>query len=163
MYLGRIVGIGLLPNGKEYIAYAVTGRSKGSQERVAMVSEDNKFKGINIGHVDPENITPEQHAMKEWIFYDGILVPKDWPNKPHDYSALVSNGVQTTGTANVLISFDMGIDMSPEQAATITLNILDAEEDSYRTPRILGILGEDSEYYLAIKTKDGLLMNILMS
>ena len=62
MYLGRVVGVGTNYD-RDFIVYAVSGRSEGSKARVARVFEEDGFTRVNIGPLDPDNITDEQRRM----------------------------------------------------------------------------------------------------
>ncbi|MFH1445543.1 MAG: IMP cyclohydrolase [Nanoarchaeota archaeon] len=127
MYLGRVVFIGLTDQGIPYCAYAISGRSEASKERILKV-DGNTVKTKPL----VEELTPEQEEKRDLLFYDAIITDSGHKR------AVVSNGEQTRHSfyaANDLIA--------PGSLSEIVYGFMKAggpEPDDYRTPRITGIL-----------------------
>lgn len=82
VYLGRVILSGITPDGNSFAAYAISGRSPGSQKR--------RFELLPDGHVYVGNIgelTPWQEEFKDLIFYNCMRTRGDL--------LFVTNGAQT--------------------------------------------------------------------
>ena len=146
MYLGRVVGAGHLPGYKDFLAYAVSGRSESSRERKARITEGPSVMKVNIGPLDPGNLTEEQKEQSRWIFYNGIIASNE------GFYALASNGEQTDAM-NMLITEES---LRNEEAMRCAMKVLGAERDFYNTPRIAaGFFGDPGKNYISIITEDG--------
>lgn len=152
VYLGRIVGVGALPDERMFIAYAVSGRSESSRVRAARIVEDGYHTRVKIGPVDPDKISPEQLAQRDLIFYDGMIAIRK-PDSPEGYGVQASNGVQTEKIC--MLVEDERLNLDVYDAIEIVMRVLGPEGDKYSTPRIVGDLDEDGFYNLAIITKTG--------
>jgi len=155
MYLGRVVGLGVLPDERKFAAYVVSGRSDSSRSRKARVYENGFMKRVNIGPLNPDSLTPEQQEQAQWIFYNAMIAPIN------NSKLLVSNGEQT----DVAYMFTRdrtvgGENMHEINAIRCAMKALGPERDRPRTPRIAGFIDGTALQswkgeYLAIITEDG--------
>lgn len=153
MYLGRVVSVGELPDGREFIAYAVSGRSDPSRARKARIIEESDVRKVNIGPLDLDNLNPEQEKMKQWIFYNGIIT--DF--RGEERYVLASNGEQTDAAQKL---FDNQHDIEigglyAGSAMATAMMVLGPERDKYKTPRIAGVISSVCSTELFISTEDG--------
>lgn len=149
MYIGRVLGLGCNSDESPFVVYAVSGRSTSSRDRMARMEDDDRVCRVNIGSLNPGSMTEEQKAQAQWIYYDGIIVPRD------RNFALVSNGEQT-GSILRLIREES---MDPVKATGCAMKVLGAERDDYKTPRIAGVLDGEGRAYMSIIEKDGCYSN----
>lgn len=159
MYLGRVVGLGMLPDEREFIAYAVSGRSDASRTRKARITGEGNVQKVNIGPLGLDKLTLVQEAQAQWIFYNGIITSGF---EGEEVYALASNGEQGDAAERILKhrTSDMSeshmrsLCMDIQDAAAAAMIVLRPERDKYKTPRIAGVLG-NCHAYLGIITEDG--------
>jgi len=131
MYVGRIVTVG--KTDQPFAAYRVSSRSFPNRQAV------ETSKGIAIvprpGH--------ENDVFKNpYIAYNCLRVVKG--------TVVVTNGSHTDPIAEKI---DSG--MSPRDALALTLLTMDYEKDDYNTPRIAGVVQQETGY-LALVRHDGI-------
>jgi len=118
MYVGRIVGVGRTPEGRQAVAYRISSRS--FPNRAAKQSGRSVQIVPNAGSLDAASDSP-------YIAYECIV----W----NDQFAVVSNG---THTRPIFERLKAG--HTPRDAILTVLAGLDREFDDYDTPRICGLL-----------------------
>lgn len=129
MYVGRIVVVGKA--NRPFVAYRVSSRS--FPNRVARITSD----GVAIQPIDPTEV-----EKNPYIAYNCIRVSKN--------GIVVSNGSHTDP---ILRELEEGT--APEDALRNVLERMGYERDQYNTPRIAGIVTEDTGY-LGIIRDNGL-------
>ncbi|MCP8312166.1 MAG: hypothetical protein L6M37_04350 [Candidatus Methylarchaceae archaeon HK02M1] len=122
MYLGRIIVVGSTREEQPCCAYAVSGRSRSSKARKAVVYD----KKITIEPL--EQVSEEQRYQASLIFYDCIISREDLP------LVVIGNGRQVNPISSISSSEDIPIMMSR------VLKEFGPEPDRYSTPRIVGTL-----------------------
>ncbi|MCP8304041.1 MAG: hypothetical protein H3Z50_01005 [archaeon] len=122
MYLGRIIAFGSTREERPCCAYAVSGRSRSSKARKAVVY-DKKITIEPLGQV-----SEEQRYQASLIFYDCIISREDPP------LVVIGNGRQVNPIFNISSSEDFPTTMSR------VLKEFGPEPDRYSTPRIAGAL-----------------------
>lgn len=120
MYVGRIVAVG--KSDKPFVAYRVSSRS--FPNRVARVTD----VGIAIQPLDPEDI-----KRNPYIAYNCVRVSKN--------GVVVSNGSHTDP---IFEKLEQGV--APHDALRQVLTEMGYEKDDFNTPRIAGIVTEDTGY-----------------
>ena len=137
MYLGRIVAIGLTPEGNAAAMYRVSSRSFPNREAIKTAA------GIAIvpkaGHENDLRKNP-------YIAYNGLRTAGKY--------VLTSNGSQTDP---IIEKIAMG--MPVRDAFALGLLAMDYEKDSLDTPRIVACIGNgDTAGYLGIVRKNAVLV-----
>jgi IMP cyclohydrolase len=118
MYVGRIVGVGRTPEGRQAVAYRISSRS--FPNRAAKQSGRSVQIVPHAGSLDAASDSP-------YIAYECIV----W----NDQFAVVSNGTHTRPIFERLKAGN-----TPRDAILTVLTGLDREFDDYDTPRICGLL-----------------------
>ncbi len=127
-YPGRQLFIGMTMNGSPAVAYLVTGRSPASRERKASPLDN----GIIIGPLGNQPYDPLRHYTG--VKYDntsGIIT--------------VSNGIQTEA---IFETYKLLFNTSSSPTKDFIEKLLDAaqaEPDSLRTPRIAGVVTNNTD------------------
>jgi len=137
MYLGRIVAIGMTPEGKAVAMYRVSSRSFPNREAT---------KKGNVVSIMPREGFEDDLKKSPYIAYNCVCLAGKY--------GVVSNGSQTDPIAEKIA---MGL--PPRDALTLTLLAMDYEKDDYSTPRIAAVIKQDSsEAYLGIVRKDAVIV-----
>lgn len=137
MYIGRIVAVGMTPNGKSAAMYRVSSRSFPNRETVI---NDRSIA------VRPRAGFEADLLKSPYITYNCARMARNF--------AVVSNGSHTDPIAEKI---NMG--MIPRDAIALGLLAMDYEKDSYNTPRIVAVADlESSTGYLGIVRHDALLV-----
>ncbi len=129
MYVGRIVAVG--KTDKAFAAYRVSSRS--FPNRVAKIVDI----GVAIQPLDPEDM-----KKNPYIAYNCIRISKN--------GIVVSNGSHTDPIYEKL---EQGV--APDKALNDVLSEMGYEKDEYNTPRIAGVVTDDTGY-IGIVRDDGL-------
>jgi len=140
MYLGRVIG---LVNERPFGVYAVSGRSEGSKARRFVIKDPLTVATEPLGE-----LTAEQMEMMDLIFYNAIKV------HPDRKRVVISNGSQTDHILLALCDSE-----NPDYSLAIARGFVEAggaEPDTYRTPRIAGIIDNGGGLALGIVTEHGL-------
>lgn len=135
MYVGRIVSIGMTPEGKTAAMYRVSSRSFPNREA----------RLINgVVSIMPRAGFEEDLSKNPYIAYNCIKITEKY--------AVVTNGSQTDPIAEKINS-----GMTVRDAVTTCLLALDYEKDDYNTPRIVAIADKDKPVgFLGIVRKDAI-------
>lgn len=137
MYLGRIVAIGMNPDGKAIAMYRVSSRSFPNREA--------QKKG-EIVSIMPREGFEDDLKKSPYIAYNCVRLAGEY--------GIVSNGSQTDPIAEKIA---MGL--PPRDALALTLLAMDYEKDDYNTPRIVAVVKQNSgEAYLGIVRKDAVIV-----
>ena len=120
MYVGRIVAVG--KTSQPFVAYRVSSRS--FPNRVARITD----VGAAIQPLDPEDM-----KKNPYIAYNCVRVS--------DMGIVVSNGSHTDP-----IFEKVGSGTAPDVALQTVLTEMGYEKDDYNTPRIAGVVTEDTGY-----------------
>lgn len=137
MYLGRIVAVGITPEGKSCAMYRVSSRSFPNRECV--INGETVAVIPRAGHESDLRRNP-------YIAYNCVRLPRNY--------AVVSNGSQTDPIAEKIA---MGMPL--RDAFTLGLLALDYEKDSLDTPRIVAAISLDGkESCLGIIRKDAVIV-----
>lgn len=137
MYIGRIVSVAQMQDGRLCAAYRVSSRS--FPNRTAVVEENRVAIVPKAGHETDVQKNP-------YIAYNCVRIVADGA------VAVVTNGSQTDAIAEKLA---MG--MPARDALVLSSLILDYEKDAYNTPRISAVIDKrDQAGWLAIVREDGL-------
>jgi len=135
IYLGRMVAVGMTPQGKLAVMYRVSSRS--FPNRQAKVSEQKVAIVPKPGH--------ESDIFKNpYISYNCAIIVNN--------TAVLTNGSQTDPIAEKIRS-----GMNIRDALVYSLAVMDYEKDAYDTPRIAAVarLGEKTGW-LGVVRKNGL-------
>ena len=135
MYVGRIVSVGMTPEGKTTAMYRVSSRSFPNREA----------KLINgVVSIMPRAGFEGDLSKNPYIAYNCIKIAGRY--------AVVTNGSQTDPIAEKINS-----GMTVRDSVASCLLALDYEKDDYNTPRIVAIAdSEDAVGYLGIVRKDAI-------
>ena len=135
MYVGRIVSIGMTPQGKTAAMYRVSSRSFPNREA----------KLINgVVSIMPRKGFEDDLSKNPYIAYNCIKTAGKY--------AVVTNGSQTDPIAEKINS-----GMTVRDAIATCLLALDYEKDDYNTPRIVAVADKDNPVgFLGIVRKDAL-------
>jgi IMP cyclohydrolase len=137
MYLGRIVSIGMTPEGKAVAMYRVSSRSFPNREAIK--------KGETVSIMPREGFEGDL-KKSPYIAYNCVRIAGEY--------GVASNGSQTDPIAEKIA---MGL--PPRDALTLTLLAMDYEKDDYNTPRIVAVVKQNSgEAYLGIVRKDAVIV-----
>ena len=135
MYVGRIVGVGRTPEGRQAVAYRVSSRS--------FPNRSAKQFGHSI-RIVPHAGSPDAASDSPYIAYECII----W----NDQFVVVSNGTHTRPIFERLKA-----NRSPRDAILTVLAGLDREFDDHNTPRICGLLDiADNRLWLGSVTAQSL-------
>ncbi|NWG09977.1 MAG: hypothetical protein HXX80_06730 [Nitrososphaerales archaeon] len=128
VYLGRVVAIGRTKEGRPCCAYAVSGRSRSSRMRRAILHHKRVAIEPLIG------VQEGQGDQASLIFYDCITY--------NDYPPLIviGNGNQVNSIFDLFSSEESSVKNMRE-----ILKELGPEPDSYHTPRIAGAIWKPSK------------------
>jgi IMP cyclohydrolase len=135
MYVGRIVTVGMTPEGKNFAAYRVSSRSFPNREAL-----------IKNGKVSimPRKGFESDLTKNPYIAYNCIQMAGDY--------AIVTNGSQTDPIAEKINS-----GMSVRDAIAFCLLALDYEKDDYNTPRIVAVTHKTEPVgFLGVIRKDAI-------
>ena len=136
MYLGRIVAIGMTPQGKSAAMYRVSSRSFPNREAVLA---DNQISIL------PRAGFESDLRKNPYISYNCIRIANEW--------AIATNGSQTDPIAEKIL---MGF--PPRDAIGFGLLLMDYEKDSFDTPRIVAVVSNKRPIgYLGIIRSDAIL------
>ena len=137
MYLGRIVAIGMTPQGKAAAMYRVSSRSFPNREAVLVNNQISILPRAGF----------ESDLRKiPYISYNGVRLAGEW--------AVATNGSQTDP---IVEKIAMGF--PPRDAISLGLLAMDYEKDSLDTPRIVAAVSNKRPVgYLGIIRKDALLV-----
>ena len=137
MYLGRIVAIGMTPQGKAAAMYRVSSRSFPNREAVLV---NNQISIL------PRAGFESDLRKNPYISYNCVRLAGEW--------AVATNGSQTDP---IVEKIAMGF--PPRDAISLGLLALDYEKDSLDTPRIVAAVSNKRPVgYLGIIRKDALLV-----
>ncbi|MBU8901318.1 MAG: IMP cyclohydrolase [Victivallales bacterium] len=137
MYLGRIVSIGMTPEGKAVAMYRVSSRSFPNREAT---------KKGDIVSIMPREGFENDLKKSPYIAYNCVRLAGEY--------GVVSNGSQTDPIAEKIA---MGL--APRDALTLVLLAMDYEKDDFNTPRIVAVVKQNSgEAYLGIVRKDAVIV-----
>ena len=140
-YPGRQLFLGMTMSGSPAVAYLVTGRSPASRERKATPLEN----GIIIGAIGNQPYDPLRHYTA--VKYDNV-----------SGTIAVSNGIQTEA---IFETYKLLFNTNSLATGDYLEKILDgaqAEPDSLHTPRIAGVITQNSNnemvFIIGIKRND---------
>ena len=137
MYLGRIVAIGMTPQGKAAAMYRVPSRSFPNREAVLV---NNQISIL------PRAGFESDLRKNPYISYNCVRLAGEW--------AVATNGSQTDP---IVEKIAMGF--PPRDAISLGLLAMDYEKDSLDTPRIVAAVSNKRPVgYLGIIRKDALLV-----
>jgi IMP cyclohydrolase len=137
MYLGRIVSIGMTPEGKAVAMYRVSSRS--FPNRAATQKGD-------VVSIMPREGFEDDLKKSPYIAYNCVRLAGEY--------GVVSNGSQTDPIAEKIA---MGL--PPRDALAMVLLAMDYEKDDFNTPRIVAVIKQGSgEAYLGIVRKDAVIV-----
>ena len=137
MYLGRIVAIGMTPQGKAAAMYRVSSRSFPNREAVLV---NNQISIL------PRAGFESDLRRNPYISYNCVRLAGEW--------AVATNGSQTDP---IVEKIAMGF--PPRDAISLGLLAMDYEKDSLDTPRIVAAVSSKRPIgYLGIIRKDALLV-----
>ena len=137
MYLGRIVAIGMTPQGKAAAMYRVSSRSFPNREAVLV---NNQISIL------PRAGFESDLRKNPYISYNCVRLAGEW--------AVATNGSQTDP---IVEKIAMGF--PPRDAISLGLLAMDYEKDSLDTPRIVAAVSNKRPVgYLGIIRKDELLV-----
>lgn len=137
MYLGRIVAIGMTPQGKAAAMYRVSSRSFPNREAVLV---NNQISIL------PRAGFESDLRKNPYISYNCVRLAGEW--------AVATNGSQTDP---IVEKIAMGF--PPRDAISLGLLAMDYEKDSLDTPRIVAVVSNKRPVgYLGIIRKDALLV-----
>ncbi|WP_288560143.1 IMP cyclohydrolase [uncultured Victivallis sp.] len=137
MYLGRIVAIGMTPQGKAAAMYRVSSRSFPNREAVLV---NNQISIL------PRAGFESDLRKNPYISYNCVRLAGEW--------AVATNGSQTDP---IVEKIAMGF--PPRDAISLGLLAMDYEKDSLDTPRIVAAVSNKRPVgYLGIIRKDALLV-----
>ncbi len=137
MYIGRIVSVAQLQNGRLAAVYRVSSRS--FPNRTAVIGEDKVSIVPKAGHEGDIHKNP-------YIAYNCVRVMQE------GQVAVVTNGSQTDPIAEKIAQ-----GMPVRDALVLSSLALDYEKDDYNTPRISAVADKrDGSGWLAIVRHDGL-------
>lgn len=137
MYLGRIVAIGMTPQGKAAAMYRVSSRSFPNREAVLV---NNQISIL------PRAGFESDLRRNPYISYNCVRLAGEW--------AVATNGSQTDP---IVEKIAMGF--PPRDAISLGLLAMDYEKDSLDTPRIVAAVSNKRPIgYLGIIRKDALLV-----
>lgn len=137
MYLGRIVAIGMTPQGKSAAMYRVSSRSFPNREAVLA---DNQISIL------PRAGFESDLRKNPYISYNCIRIANEW--------AIATNGSQTDPIAEKIL---MGF--PPRDAIGLGLLLMDYEKDAFDTPRIVAVVSNKRPIgYLGIIRSDAILV-----
>ncbi len=137
MYLGRIVAIGMTPQGKAAAMYRVSSRSFPNREAVLV---NNQISIL------PRAGFESDLRRNPYISYNCVRLAGEW--------AVATNGSQTDP---IVEKIAMGF--PPRDAISLGLLAMDYEKDSLDTPRIVAAVSNKRPVgYLGIIRKDALLV-----
>ena len=137
MYLGRIVAIGMTPQGKAAAMYRVSSRSFPNREAVLV---NNQISIL------PRAGFESDLRKNPYISYNCVRLAGEW--------AVATNGSQTDP---IVEKIAMGF--PPRDAISFGLLAMDYEKDSLDTPRIVAAVSNKRPVgYLGIIRKDALLV-----
>ncbi|WP_302453493.1 IMP cyclohydrolase [Victivallis vadensis] len=137
MYLGRIVAIGMTPQGKAAAMYRVSSRSFPNREAVLV---NNQISILPRAGFDSDL------RKNPYISYNCVRLAGEW--------AVATNGSQTDP---IVEKIAMGF--PPRDAISLGLLAMDYEKDSLDTPRIVAAVSNKRPVgYLGIIRKDALLV-----
>lgn len=137
MYLGRIVAIGMTPQGKSAAMYRVSSRSFPNREAVLA---DNQISIL------PRAGFESDLRKNPYISYNCIRIANEW--------AIATNGSQTDPIAEKIL---MGF--PPRDAIGLGLLMMDYEKDAFDTPRIVAVVSNKRPIgYLGIIRSDAILV-----
>ena len=137
MYLGRIVAIGMTPQGKAAAMYRVSSRSFPNREAVLV---NNQISIL------PRAGFESDLRKNPYISYNCVRLAGEW--------AVATNGSQTDP---IVEKIAMGF--PPRDAISLGLLAMDYEKDSLDTPRIVAAVSHKRPVgYLGIIRKDALLV-----
>ena len=137
MYLGRIVAIGMTPQGKAAAMYRVSSRSFPNREAVLV---NNQISIL------PRAGFESDLRKNPYISYNCVRLAGEW--------AVATNGSQTDP---IVEKIAMGF--PPRDAISLGLLAMDYEKDSLDTPRIVAVVGSKCRKgYLGIVRRDALLV-----
>ena len=137
MYLGRIVAIGMTPQGKAAAMYRVSSRSFPNREAVLV---NNQISIL------PRAGFESDLRKNPYISYNCVRLAGEW--------AVATNGSQTDPIVEKI-----AMDFPPRDAISLGLLAMDYEKDSLDTPRIVAAVSNKRPVgYLGIIRKDALLV-----
>jgi IMP cyclohydrolase len=137
MYLGRIVAIGMTPEGKAVAMYRVSSRSFPNREAT---------KKGDVVSIMPREGFEDDLKKSPYIAYNCVRLAGEY--------GVVSNGSQTDPIAEKIA---MGL--PPRDALSLTLLAMDYEKDDFNTPRIAAVVKQSSsEAYLGIVRKNAVIV-----
>ncbi len=137
MYIGRIVSVAQMADGRLNAVYRVSSRS--FPNRTAVISEDKVSVVPKAGFETDVQKNP-------YIAYNCVRVVCDGE------VAVVTNGSHTDPIAE-----KMALGMSARDALALSMLALDYEKDDYNTPRIASVIDKvDEAAWLAVVRDDGL-------
>lgn len=138
IYLGRIVGVGMTPDGRPACLYRVSSRS--FPNRMARVMDNGRRAAI----------TPKPDHEKDVL--KNPYIAYNCARLVGETTAVLSNGSHTDPIAEKIA---MG--MRPRDALALSLLAMDYEKDDYDTPRIAAVAdAERKEGWLGAVRADGL-------
>lgn len=133
MYVGRIVTVGMTPEGRNFAAYRVSSRSFPNREAVII---DDKVS------IMPRKGFEDDLSKNPYIAYNCIRTAGDY--------AVVTNGSQTDPIAEKIAS-----GMNVRDSIALCLLALDYEKDDYNTPRIVAVVHKSEPTgFLGVVRKD---------
>ncbi len=137
MYIGRIVAIGMSPQGNAAAMYRVSSRSFPNREAIR--------KGETVS-IMPRAGFEGDLKKSPYIAYNCVRLAGDY--------AVVSNGSHTDPIAEKIAA-----GMSPRDAISLGLLAMDYEKDDYNTPRIIAVINRQEPVgFLGVIRKDALLV-----
>lgn len=135
MYVGRIVSIGMTPEGKSCAMYRVSSRSFPNREAKLI---------DGVVSIMPRAGFEGDLSKNPYIAYNCIKTVANY--------AIVTNGSQTDPIAEKIAS-----GMCVRDSITLCLLALDYEKDDYNTPRIVAVVDNKKAVgYLGIVRKDAI-------
>lgn len=137
MYVGRIVAIGQTKNGNNVGMYRISSRS--------FPNRSTKLSGNTVS-VIPKSGFESDLNKNPYISYNCIKIAKTF--------AVITNGSHTDAVSEKI---DMGY--PARDALALSLLAMDYEKDTYKTPRIAGVISLDSNLaYLASVNEKSLIV-----
>lgn len=137
MYLGRIVGVGMTPEGKGTVLYRVSSRSFPNREA--------RQSGETVS-IMPRAGFEGDLQKSPYIAYNCVRIAGNY--------AIASNGSHTDPIAEKI-----GMGMPPRDAIALGLLAMDYEKDDYDTPRIVSVVSKPEPVgWLGIIRKDAVLV-----
>ncbi len=156
MYLGRVVGLGLLEDGKPFAVYGISGRSEASKAREAKIVKGEIFGGNpDLLLYDAMVLGPERAVVSNGKHGEDIYERLE----KRDAKVVITMGKRS---GKQFLHIEKQTKKSPQLGLQLGLDSIleewDAEPDAYRTPRIAGVIemDETKRFLLGIAAEKGI-------